>query len=288
MSASKAFQPAGETPVSGSVSYTRSRPPARKRAWIPSSWSGGYRLPIRIADRLKADTGHLRNRDAVFTLFVFLARHNAGPKTIARGTKTGFWIVREAIAQSEKVDLTEDQVRGAIQAMVKLGIIEPLLSREEMRQPGRRANLPQLYRFTGDYAEMFKAVAGRARRVSNALSKSVSFSKSPIFTRVNEVNVDSGDLSGVPSERWPVALSNAHHSVPAPPKPLQKSKPLSDEAIWLMVEKDLERVCGGKTKLYWTVFAHLTREMQQEALQAERAEAGTGLATLQLALQKTS
>ncbi len=288
MSATEAFQPAGETPVLGSIFYSRSRTPARKRAWVPSSWSGNFRLPIRIADRLKADTGHLRNRDAVFTLVVYLARHHAGPKTIARGTKTGFWIVRAALAQSEKVDLTEDQIRGAIKAAIAVGIIEPLLSREEMRQPGRRANLPQLYRFTSDYAEMFTAVARRARRLSNALSNSVSFSKSPILNIANEVSVDSGDLSGAPSERRAMALSNARPSVPAPLNPLHKSKPLSDEAIWLMVEKDLERVCGGKTKLYWTVFAHLTPEMQQEALQAERAEAGTGLATLQLALQKKS
>jgi hypothetical protein len=288
MSASQTLQPAGEPPVSGSIFYSRSRPPARKRAWIPSSWSGNFRLPIRIADRLKADSGHLRNRDAVFTLIVYLARHHAGPKTIARGTRTGFWIVREALAQSEKVNLTEDQVRGAIKAAIALGIIEPLLSPEEMRQPGRRANLPQLYRFTGDYAEMFKAVARRAHRLSDAVSDSVCFFKSPISNRANEVSVDSGDLSGVPSERRPLASSNLRHSVPAPRNPLQKSKPLSDEAIWLLVEKDLERVCGGKTKLYWTVFAHLTLEMQQEALRAERAEAGTGLATLQLALQKTS
>jgi hypothetical protein len=286
MSASQTLQPAGEPPVSGSISYSRT--PARKRTWIPSSWSGNFRLPIRIADRLKADTSHLRNRDAVFTLIVYLARHHAGPKTIARGIKTGFWIVREALARSEKVNLTEDQVRGAIKATIALGIIEPLLSRTEMRQPGRRANLPQLYRFTGDYAEMFKAVARRARRRSNVLSGSASFPRSPISNRANEVSVDSGDLSGIPSERRPLPSSNVRHSVPAPRKPLQKSKPLSDEAIWLLVEKDLERVCGGKTKLYWTVFAHLTPEMQQEALRAERAQAGTGLATLQLALQKTS
>jgi hypothetical protein len=85
-----------------------------------------------------------------------------------------------------------------------------------------------------------------------------------------------------------LALHNPGRSIPAPLKPLQTSKPLSDEAIWLMVDKDLERACGGKTRLYWTVFAHLIPEMQQEAIQAERAEAGSGLTTLQLALQKIS
>jgi hypothetical protein len=190
--------------------YSRSRTPARKRAWVPSSWSGNFRLPIRIADRLKADTGHLRNRDAVFTLIVYLARHHAGPKTIARGTKTGFWIVREALAQSEKVNLTEDQIRGAIKAAITAGIIEPLLSREEMRQPGRRANLPQLYRFTGDYAEMFTGCRPTSPSAAECFIQLVSFSKSPIFNIANEVSVDSGGTYPFPCDNTP-RLARAPH-----------------------------------------------------------------------------
>lgn len=108
----QALAPAGAKPVFGT----------KRRMWLPSRWHGDYRLPPSVTDRLLRELRGLRNRDACFKLAVFLARFNAAPTRINRA----FPIDRRVLATRDDLGLTEDQIRGAILALLKVGFIKKL------------------------------------------------------------------------------------------------------------------------------------------------------------------
>ena len=58
------------------------RPRARsvRRPFHPANWGGPYRLPSDVQDRLTAALSPFRNREAAFTLAMFLARFWSRPE----------------------------------------------------------------------------------------------------------------------------------------------------------------------------------------------------------------
>ena len=270
---------------------------ARRGNWLPSNWNGNYRLPIRLAARLKADLAEFRNRDAAYALFVLLARHHAAPRTIGRGLHTGFAVDRRALSNSSKSSLTENQVRGAIQKLVRVGAVETIHASESLRQPGKHNN-PQSYRFVGDYAKMLADSASKSRRFSKGSADgrkhSSSFSKSPKDSRDREAGLHSGDLmmGQATHQTRRVRMSGRElllregHGLRQPARAWTAPVSVSDEVVWSVIDQDLQRGLRGRTQAYWQVFSHLTPEIQKSAVSAERACKGQGLVTLHLELLK--
>jgi len=127
-----------------------------------------YELPRAVQVRLQAAARGLRNADAVLRLATFLARFHTGPRVIGRP----FTVDRVALAAHADLDLSASQVRGALAALDRIG----LLDRHEL--PGSRyrrtehglRRKPVLWRFAVSFLEMFE----RANRAVLAKRASVA------------------------------------------------------------------------------------------------------------------
>ena len=93
-----------------------------RRPFRPAPGRGPYRLPHDVADRLRESLAPFRNRDAAFTLAVFVARHFSLPKRVTGS----FRIMREPLAEKRADDLglTPAQIRGAIRTLEAIGFLE--------------------------------------------------------------------------------------------------------------------------------------------------------------------
>jgi hypothetical protein len=123
--------------------------------------SNTYRLPHAVRDRLVSSLAPFRNRDAAFTLAVFLARFWSVPGRVAGS----FPIDRRALADHAGLDLTEAQVRGAIRTLEAIGFLDRAIpapgSLYQPTEEGLRRK-PVLFVFGSDYAPAFLAANARA------------------------------------------------------------------------------------------------------------------------------
>ncbi len=89
-----------------------------RAAWCPDS-AGPYRLPAGVRDRLSAALAGRKNRDAAFSLAVFLARFWSSPRRLLCAIP----VDRRALAEHEALGLTEARVRGALAVLVEVGFL---------------------------------------------------------------------------------------------------------------------------------------------------------------------
>lgn len=143
-----------------------STPSARTTAlarWYPTRWSvdekGSYRLAPSVADRLRIELKELKNRDAAHALAVFLARFHATPKRMIHEPKP-FVIDRRALANRKGLDLSEDQIRGAVKALLRIGYLAIVSNPGTV--PGRKLKVPTKFEFNGWYKERFAFLASKA------------------------------------------------------------------------------------------------------------------------------
>jgi hypothetical protein len=132
------------------------------RALLPRARrvSQPYRLPPAVKDRLTSALARFRNREAAYTLAVFLGRFWSMPGRVA----LPFPIDRRALADRQDLGLTEAQVRGAIRVLELVGFLDRALvsgSRYKPTEHGlRRKPIP--FTFGSEYAPLFIAANGRA------------------------------------------------------------------------------------------------------------------------------
>lgn len=136
--------------------------PARRDTspWCPDS-AGPYRLPAGIKDRLSAALEGRKNRDAAFTLAVFLARFWSSPRRLLCALP----VDRRALAEHEALGLSEARVRGALAVLVEVGFLaryEPEAGKKYQRTAGGLQRRAILHRFGEEYAVAFTAANARA------------------------------------------------------------------------------------------------------------------------------
>jgi hypothetical protein len=148
------------------LALPRARPaPVRdaRRPFHPSRAGGLYRLPHEVRDRLVAALAPFRNREAAFTLAVFLGRFWSMPSRVA----LPFPIDRRALAGHRELGLTEARVRGAIKTLEEVGFLARFVtsgSRYKATADGLRRK-PVPFQFGSDYAPLFIAANRRAAAV---------------------------------------------------------------------------------------------------------------------------
>jgi hypothetical protein len=197
------------------------RPRARnvRRPFRPVA-TGPYKLPRDVQERLVAALAAFRNRDAAFTLALFLARFWSTPDRIV----DAFPIDRRALADHLELGLSEKRVRNAIHTLEAVGFIDRDIragSTHIKTDAGELWRKPIKYRFGSDYGPMFgaanrRAAAARSRRSAFARpqvaenarrASTVDFRGSPLkgpkATGVFESSVSLGPLmeeSGLPPQ----------------------------------------------------------------------------------------
>jgi hypothetical protein len=139
-----------------------------RRPFHPSAGQGrGYRLPHDIRDRLVAALAPFRNREAAFTLAVFLARYWSAPGRVS----SAFPIDRRALTDHQDLQLTEARVRGAIKTLEAVGFLERAIpaSGSQYKQVGEGLHRkPIQFGFGADYAPAFIAANTRAAAARGA------------------------------------------------------------------------------------------------------------------------
>jgi hypothetical protein len=173
------------------------RPRARnvRRPFRPVA-TGPYKLPRDVEGRLVAALASFRNRDAAFTLALFLARFWSTPDRIV----DAFPIDRRALADHPDLGLSEKRVRNAIQTLEAVGFIDRDIrtgSTHIKSDAGELWRKPIKYRFGSDYGPMFgaanrRAAAARGRRSASAADFRGSSLKGPKATGVSESSVFMG------------------------------------------------------------------------------------------------
>src|SRR5918995_887792 len=90
-----------------------------RRPFRPSRGEGAYRLPHDVRDRLSAALAPFRNREAAFTLAIFLARFWTAPRRLG----LAFTIDRRALVDHGELALTEKRIRSAITTLEAVGFL---------------------------------------------------------------------------------------------------------------------------------------------------------------------
>jgi hypothetical protein len=125
-----------------------------------------------VQERLVIALASFRNRDAAFTLALFLARFWSTPDRII----DAFPIDRRALGDHPELGLSEKRVRNAIQTLEAVGFIDRDIragSTHIKTDAGELWRKPIKYRFGSDYGLMFgaanrRAAAARGRRSASA------------------------------------------------------------------------------------------------------------------------
>src|SRR5215213_4840835 len=145
----------------------RRRSRSNRRPFTPSLPAGPYRLPHDVRDRLTAALAPYRNRDAAFSLAVFLGRFWSTPARLL----TAFPIDRRELSDHAALGLTEARVRGAIRTLEEVGFLDRALASGSTHRPTPEGlhRKPVLFMFGGDYGPLFgaanrRAAAARERR----------------------------------------------------------------------------------------------------------------------------
>jgi hypothetical protein len=150
------------------------RPPSsrqrRSRRPFAPSPCGPYRLPHDVRDRLAAALVPFRNRDAAFTLAVFLGRFWSAPARLV----TAFPIDRRELADHAALGLTEARVRGAIRVLEEVGFLDRAVRSGSTHQPTPEGlhRKPILFMFGAEYGLLFNAANKRAAAARERRSRS--------------------------------------------------------------------------------------------------------------------
>src|SRR4051794_6501129 len=141
----------------------RPRLRSARRPFRPSTDTGSYRLPHDVQERLGLALTGYRNRDAAFTLAVFIGRFWSAPGRIERT----FPIDRRALANRPDLGLTEAKVRGAIRTLERVGFLDRIEpdrgSRYQCSDAGDLHRKPVPFRLGLDYRAAFEAANKRAQ-----------------------------------------------------------------------------------------------------------------------------
>ncbi|UVF22876.1 hypothetical protein HPT29_028405 (plasmid) [Microvirga terrae] len=143
-----------------------------RRPFHPLRVSSPYKLPHDVRDLLAAALAPFRNRDAAFSLAVFLARFWSMPGRVAGS----FPIDRRALADHSELVLTEARVRGAIKTLEAIGFLDRLIPAPGSQYKAVGEGLhrkPIFFVFGGDYARLFLAANKRAAAAQGRGSKTV-------------------------------------------------------------------------------------------------------------------
>jgi hypothetical protein len=143
-------QPAGPRPVQDRESFAR-------RTVHGSRWSGPYRMPMRVLELLQARLNGRKNRAAAHALAGFLARMNASPKRFGKA----FPVDRRVLKDHSELDLTENQIKGAIRTLEEIGFLTRVAEtgpayRITAQGPRRK---PLQFAFGPDFAPRFAYLA---------------------------------------------------------------------------------------------------------------------------------
>ncbi len=135
-----------------------------RRPFRPSTDTGPYRLPHDVRDHLGTALTGYRNRDAAFSLAVFLGCFWSTPSRIT----SAFPIDRRELADRADLGLTEAQVRGAIRALEEVGFLDRAIpgkgSRHRLTGAGELHRKPILFQFGRDYGSSFSRANQRAQK----------------------------------------------------------------------------------------------------------------------------
>src|SRR5215211_4252427 len=141
------------------------RPPSSRRRgsrrpFAPSPPAGPYRPPRDVRDRLTAALVPYRNRDAAFTLAVFLGRFWSTPNRLL----TAFPIDRRELANHAGLGLTEARVRGAIRTLEEVGFLDRAMASGSTHKPTPDGlhRKPVLFLFGSEYGPLFSMANKRA------------------------------------------------------------------------------------------------------------------------------
>jgi hypothetical protein len=138
----------------------RARARSVRRPFHPSQGEGPYRLPHSVRDRLASSLAPFRNRDAVMTLAVFIARYHSAPDRIVEA----FPLDRRALIDHPDLGLTERQIRSAIRVLEEIGFLDRALASGSKYKPTEDGlhRKPIRYMFGPDYAPLFISANNRA------------------------------------------------------------------------------------------------------------------------------
>lgn len=155
-------------PRAGAVAPACPLPPARRpeSPWAPTA-VGPYKLPRVVEDRLTVMLAGFRNREAAFTLAVFLARFWSAPRKLL----AAFPIDRRALAEHEALGLSEARVRGALAVLVEVGFLaryEPEAGKKYQRTEAGLQRRAILHRFGEEFAVEFAKANARSQAARGA------------------------------------------------------------------------------------------------------------------------
>ncbi|WP_147023586.1 hypothetical protein, partial [Microvirga aerophila] len=157
-----------------------------RRPFHPSQGEGPYRLPREIRDRLAAALMPFRNREAAFSLAMFIARFWSAPGRIVEG----FVMDRRELADRDDLRLSEAKVRGAIRVLEEIGFLDRAISsgsKYKATEDGLRRK-PIRFVFGSEYAPAFIKANGRAAAARGGHSRDrrpVTPSSAPRPSRVS-------------------------------------------------------------------------------------------------------
>ena len=164
----------------------RPRQRRARRPFHPSQGKGPYCLPRDVQGRLTIALAPFRNREAAFTLAVFLARFWSSPGRVAEA----FHIDRRALAEHGELNLTEKQIRNAIRTLEEIGFLDRAVtsgSRYKATEDGLRRR-PIRFQFGCEYAPLFMGANNRAAAARGRHSgkrKALTLSSTPSRSTVN-------------------------------------------------------------------------------------------------------
>src|SRR3954454_24532737 len=112
-----------------------------------------YRLPHDARDRLAAALKPLRNRDACMALASFVARFWSAPRKLG----LPFVLDRRALAPVEALGLSEARVRGAVQALERIGFLDRAVTGGRTHQATAEGlhRRPVAFTFAASYLDAF-------------------------------------------------------------------------------------------------------------------------------------
>jgi hypothetical protein len=185
-------------------------------------------LPRDVQDRLITALASFKNRDAAFTLAVFIARFHSAPGRII----DAFPIDRRALAGRPDLGLTEDRVRGAIRTLEAVGFLDRAMasgSTHQKTSDGELHRKPIFFQIGSDYAPSFLAANRRAAVAHDRRSGERRAPAPSSRPRASTVNFQGSPLNspkatGVPES--PVLMGDMAKKSGIPPKPFEPNPTL--------------------------------------------------------------
>ncbi|WP_106335912.1 hypothetical protein [Alsobacter soli] len=244
--------------------------------WLPSSYSGGYRLPGLISERIRIMLASFKNKEAAFKLFVFLARFHTGWRSGMRRMT----IDRRKLAGHPALKLTEDQIKGAIKTLRAAFLLEQIPYAEAYadglcRNPGEPQMRAAWYAFSAEIAALFPS-HGRAQKTAQPSTPNTEMN-GPVRGHLGEekpkpvkepqpadqAEEETGLYRGVPPHVEPWMMR-------------KRPEPVPDEHYWGAIMSDI-RAIFSPTDLTRAINAFRDPARRSEVIAAERERLGGGL-----------